>query len=329
MKVAYLGNFGVSFSTESHVALALTNNGHRVTRYQENEPGAFVRLAQQVRDFDFVLWTRTGWAPGVPEDEQLAMLGAARDAGVPTVGYHLDRWWGLNREGQVHDQPFFRVDLMCTADGGHDEEWRAAGVEHVWFPPGVSRAECVPGRYNRRMASDVAFVGNWLPGGYHAEWKHRPELVAFLRRTYRDRVRFWPRRGQPAVRGEALRDLYASVKVLVGDSCLVGNASRYWSDRIPESLGRGGFLVHPHVEGLDEHYTDGEHLRTWPLGDWSELRRLIDYYLAHGSERRTIAAAGKAHVLATATYEHRMTQLVALLSERGLIEGSAHALGHA
>ncbi len=327
LHVAAIGNHRPPHSTENHLARAWRNNGHIVTQLQENEPDVWRLLAkgEWPAGTDLVTWTRTGWdwqAVGLARDEALDLqrtfLESARSSGLPTLGMHLDRWWGLNREGQVHEEPFFRVDLVATADGGHDAEWERAGVNHVWMPPGVSRDECAPGRYRAEMASPVAFVGSWRPG-YHSEWKHRPELVDWLQRTYRQRVKFWPRRGHPAVRGAPLRDLYASAQVLVGDSCLAGGQTFYWSDRIPESLGRGGFLVHPYVLGIEDHYDCERHLRCWPLGDWRELRRTIDYFLVHDDERRTIAAAGKAHVLETATYEVRVQQLLDVLEQRGLL----------
>lgn len=309
MKVAQIGNFGAEHSTENELRKALGLCDHDVDCLQENEPGVFPRLAQVVGDYDLVLWTRTGWHPPVPADEQWAMLTAAAAAGVPTVGYHLDRWWGLHREHQVHEEPFFRCSLVVTADGGHDKQFAAAGVNHHWLPPGVSALECEPGTPRPEYQGDVAFVGSWRPG-YHTEWTHRPQLVRHLNKWG---CRFWPAKGKPAIRGEALRDLYASTKVLIGDSCLVGDATRYWSDRIPETLGRGGFLIHPYVEGIEEHFTDGKHLRLWPVGDWAELDRLIAYYLTHDDERRDIAAAGRAHVLEHHTYTVRMGQVAALL----------------
>lgn len=326
MRWAYVGNFGVPFTTENEVARALEANGHEVERLQENGVQTWQRLTAGTFDADVLLWTRTGWDWKViagwsheeAMDVQRAALANMRRLGIPTVGYHLDRWWGLDREGQVHDDAFFGVDLLCTADGGHELEWATAGVNHHWFSPGVSEFECVAGTPRPLYTSDIAFVGSWRPG-YHAEWKHRPQLVHFLRTTYGKRCRFWPLKGRPAVRQEALRDLYASTKVNVGDSCLVGDVTRYWSDRIPETLGRGGFLLHPYVEGIEEHFTDGKHLRLWPLGDFGELRRLIDHYVANDVERRSIADAGRQHVLETATYTVRMRQLFDLLRTEGLV----------
>ena len=314
MRVAYLGNFRAPHSTENHLARAFRHHGHTVTQVQEDDLAAWRRLPP---DFDLLLWTRTAWHwpdPAEARRVQAQTVQRFRDAGVPVVGYHLDRWWGLAREHEVYDEPFFRADLLVTADGGHDQQWCDAGVNHVWLPPAVSLAEAQPGTPRRNLMSDVAFVGSWQ-GHYHAEWPHRAELVAFLRDTYGPRVRFWPQPRQQALRGQALRDLYASVKVLVGDSCLVGGATRYISDRVPETIGRGGFLVHPAVEGVTDgtHYDDGQHLFTWPLGDWGALRDAVDEALADAPLRQLVARAGRRHVLAHHTYERRVEQLLALL----------------
>lgn len=329
MKVTYIGNFGPEHSTESHVAQALRSLGHDLTTVQENEVENWRNLAAgiDIVGQDLVMWTRTGWdwrAYGISAPDahalQRTMLARARSEGVPTVGYHLDRWWGLRRQHEVVSEPFFRVDLLITADGGHDPEWAGAGVSHLWMPPGVSEFECVPGTYTPDMASPIAFVGSWLPG-YHAEYPQRGHLVRYLQDHESDRCRLWPLKGAPAVRGDPLRDLYASVKILIGDSCLNGGIHHYWSDRIPETLGRGGFLIHPDVVGLEEHFTSDEHLVTYPLGDYRRLGELIRHFLQPELDevRQKIAAAGREHVLRHHTYTVRMRQVEAALRERGLL----------
>lgn len=327
LRIAYVGNFAPPHSTENHVVRALRSRRHTVTALQENSPATWSRLTRDRLAFDVVLWTRTAWdwpRLGLTVERawavQIEALGRLRSLGIPTIGYHLDRWWGLAREHEVAEEPFFCVDLLVTADGGHDAEWERAGVAHAWLPPAVSTAEARPGTRRASYAADVGFVGSWQ-GGYHAEWPHRAELVGWLMHTYGERVRFWPAPGRQAVRGAALRDVYASVKVLVGDSCLAGGASRYFSDRVPETVGRGGFLVHPHVDGVTDgtHYTAGEHLATWPLGDWDRLRDTIDAALADDAGRAAVAGAGRRHVLAHHTYERRVEQLVALAETRRLL----------
>lgn len=320
LRVAQVGNFDPSASTENELRKALIECGHEPLAFQESDPGVFDSLARHLDDgpaIDLVLWTRTLW-PSMDFAAMRRMLAAARANGVPVVGYHLDLWWGLPRSDEIGRHPFFEVDLLCTADGGHQAEWDRAGIDHVWFPPAVSAAECVPADPDSRFAADVAFVGSH--GGYHPESVHRAELVGHLRRRG---ARFWPEPGQHAVRGDDLRRLYATTKVNVGDSCFAGTARNYWSDRIPETLGRGGFLLHPWVEGIDDHFVDGEHLRYWAAGDWVGLDALIDHYLEDEAERRRVAEQGRTHVLEHHTYGARMKQLVDLLAERHLLRAVA------
>lgn len=303
-----VGNFRPAHSTENHLRQALEGLGHVVIQLQEDDPATWGRLIHDAPADrpDFVLWTRTWHLPLLPQNDALAAL---RAAGIPTVAYHLDRWWGLPREHQVLDEPFFRCDVVVTADGGHDDHWAAAGVTHWWAPPGVLGAEASAlGAPRREYAADVGFVGSW--SSYHPEWPWRRELIQRLRAFYGRRAGIWPRAGSPAIRGPALADLYASVKVVVGDSCLAGGTARYWSDRIPETLGRGGFLIHPHVEGIEDHYVDGKHLVLVEPGSWPAMHDAIERWLADPDGRRQIAAAGREHVLIAHTYERRMADLI-------------------
>lgn len=333
MKVVQIGNFGAPHSTENHLRLAMGVHGWDVRPVQENQHGgtAFSTAADEAeKGADFVMWTRTLWdwnAIGTSQrhvyDEQRRMLDRCRAAGVPVVGYHLDRWWGLKRETEITEEaaPFFFVDLLVTADGGHDKQWADAGVNHVWFLPAVLGLECEPTRPDPRFRAYVSFVGSHQ--GYHPEWGHRAELVRRLR-DYG--CRFWPEPGAPAVRGADLRALYASTLVNVGDSCLVPAAdgspmTRYCSDRIPETLGRGGFLVHPRVEGVtDVPWTSGIDLYAWNLGDWDDFAAVMELVMNDHDLRRVVAEHGRARTLEYHTYEVRMLELVKVLDGAGWLQ---------
>ena len=340
LKVAYLGNYG-EHNTESHVARALEYNGHEVIRVQENTPTSFDSITQECGDVDFVLWTRTGWdwnhvfgskdGDAIAHARQYRMLDWLRRRHIPSVAFHLDRWVDLDRKYQLATEPFFSCDLVITADGGNDDRFKALGINHYWMPPGVSRAECEPGMFRDEFHSKLAFVGSWQ-GHYHKEHQHRFELVEWLRKNFKRDCAFWPKEGQPAVRGAALRDLYASVDVVIGDSCFAGSpkGAYYWSDRIPETLGRGGYLLHPRVTGLSQHFNllehdepvtyDTGHLAVWDAGDWEALGDLIEWSLGSPDERRATARRGREHVIQHHTYEVRVQQLVELLTERELLK---------
>src|SRR5687767_3767834 len=258
LHIAYCGNFGPSHSTETHLAASLEAVGHTVDRQQEDEAELSAHAARAISDgADLWLFTRTwhdNWIDG------LTAVSALRDAGIVTASVHLDLYLGLAREYQVsRDNPFWATDVVFSADGdpNHAAAFAARGIDHVWLRPGVYKPECyVAERSNKWPRLRAAFVGSWRT--YHREHAYRRRLIERLRRTFRGQFDALPRQ-PPAIRGHALNELYASVPVIVGDSCNPGFAlSNYWSDRVYETLGRGGFLVHPAVPGLDADFAAGE-----------------------------------------------------------------------
>lgn len=335
MQIAYVGNFEPPHSTENEVRKALDKLGHDVWLCQEGQPDRWRELTDRMHEFDVVLWTRTAdLAKRIPHHDQIRLLLAARRAGVPTVAFHLDRWWGLRehgREDSIWTEPYFRCEHFFSTDGAHDLEWAVAGVNHHWMPPGVSEFECEPGTPRDEWRSDIGFLGSWRH--YHGEHTHRRELVEWLRATYGDRVRFFPEAGQPGIRGADLRDLIASVKVWVGDSCLAPRADggpmvKYISDRVPELIGRGGFLIHPYVEGVvdedvaeSDGFIPGLHLHAWRMGNWDDLKSRIDYMVAGGAidtgTPAEVAARGRKHVLKHHTYTVRLTQVLEAVCRTG------------
>jgi hypothetical protein len=325
--IAYVGNFKPEHSTENDLRRTLEDMGHEVTMYQEDVPAAWEALVDLLRrpaQVDLVLWTSTyDYSQKVGHEVQREMLYTANYYGVSTIGIHLDRWWGLQRWKRVLTEPFFQCSYVLTADGAHQNEFDAAGVTHLWSPPAIAPHNCVRGEYDPYHASDIAFVGNWA-GGYHEEWQHRRQLVKHLERRWGDRVKFWPKRGHEAVRGQALANLYASVKVVVGDSCLAPKVdgtpmTHYCSDRVFETIGRGGFLVHPFVEGVldisarDPLVAHQDHCSGWELGEWRELDDRITAALDDPLDKEQVASAGMAHVKANHTYANRLDWALGLV----------------
>ncbi len=321
LRILQIGNGQVPFSTESDLRRAWLANGAEVTFIQENEPHAFRRAARDVADHDLVMWTKTDWSPPVDRSDMWRLLLAAERAGVPTVAYHLDLFLGLPRATQVPDHPFFYCDLVCTADGGHEDEWLRLGVNHYWTPPGVDEGALEPAQPSEHYRSEVAFVGSW--SSYHPE-DDRLALVSFLRRRFGDRLGLWPKPGHPAVRGDDLRTLYASVDVAVGASCLAGKIDRYVSDRLMECGARGAFQVWPHIPGIfPDLYEDGHHLLTFPAGDYEAMAERIEWALGHPTERQAMADAARRRTAERHTYTVRMRELVAVLHDRGLLSKAA------
>lgn len=302
--VLYLGNYQAPWCTEVHIARDLESLGHKVVRLQEPPGGGDLSTLEAIEKaaegVDVVLWTRT-W--GLPR-EATAMWRRLEARGVITASYHLDLYVGLARQGKVTDDPFWTTGTVFTPDGDPESaKWfRRNQINHVYMPPAVVSDECVPGNYRPELDHDVVFVGS---KHYHPEWRHRPVLLQWLTDTYGDRFKRYGGDAQ-IMRGQDLNDLYASAKVVVGDSLCLDGHENYWSDRICETLGRGGFLIHPRVPGIEDMFIEDEHVAYYDFWDFDGLRDEIDTYLDFGLRRRQIAAAGQAHVKAHHTYAHRL-----------------------
>lgn len=315
-RVAMVGNFRPPFSTENDLRVAFEALGVDVAMVQEDGVGEWESLPQMVvdSDIDFVMWLKT-WEGDV--DMERRVLDRIRKGGRMVVGYHLDRWWGLEREEQIRRHPFFtHTDLLCTADGGHDAEWAALGVRHEWFPPAVSgRWVGLAEADHARFPHPVVFTGSWRQ--YHPEHAWRFQMVEALRERFRRTSTFgiYPVGGQ-RITGADLSVLYASADVVVGDSCLVSKGGRYWSDRIPETLGRGGILVHPLVDGGIIESVDplAGALRPYTSGDVESLFDAVDAARAIRPENRYVARRAAVEMIANGhTYEHRMERLLGIV----------------
>lgn len=321
MTILYVGNFSQRHCTEVHLAATLESLGHEVIRLQENE--LQLDWAVNPEGVDLFLYTRT-WGDKVTLED----LEKLRRARIPTVSYHLDLYVGLSRkylhEGKTLDEvlqtdPFWRTDFVFTPDGDPKsaEVFERNGVNHYYIKPGVFHPECYMSDHIKgsEYLADVLFVGggDWpgSPNGYgHPEWPYRDRLIGWLYDTYGARfTKFgYP---QETIRNAGLNELYANSKVVIGDSvCLGFNHTYYWSDRVYETLGRGGFLIHPYIKGMEEEFKDGVHLVYYKYGDFNELKAKIDYYLEHDEERERIRKAGHEFVKNHATYHARLTNML-------------------
>jgi hypothetical protein len=288
-KISFIGNFAASESTENMIRWALEQGlGHEVECIQENE--ATMRQVETVaRHSDALLWVRT---PGWLKIDESLVLNWLKTTSVSTASIHLDRFWGIpEREELIGRHPFWCTDIVFTADGGHQLEFENRGVNHVWMEPAVSEVYIHPGTPRDNYLCDVGFVG---ARDYHAEYPFRPRMVATLQRVFGARFRHIT-----GVRGHELNDVYASMKVVVGD-CIFAGSHRYWSDRVPETVGRHGFLLHPDVHSLEVP------VARYRPQDVDHLIGAIEHWLGEESGRREVVEVGVAHVRKHDTWTIRM-----------------------
>lgn len=300
-KVIYIGNFKPVFSTENDIKKSFETLGWEVWPVQEDEvtDETVNEIIRKESEYKFILFTRT-W-----QHTAIYYRHILERTKLTTVSFHLDLYIGLERGKNLDLDEFFKSDYVFSADGGHQEEFRKFGINHIWLPPGILHTSCYLGEKKQEYEKDVIFVGSYR---YHPEWNYRPKLIDWLRTTYGDRFRLWG--SSETIRGKNLNDLYNSAKVIVGDSTY---SPYYWSDRIPETVGRGGFLIHPFTEGLDNEFNLFKELVPYNYGDFAGLKKIIDYYIEHDEEREKIRLAGMEAVKEKHTYLNRLKTIISTI----------------
>lgn len=304
-KIVFLGNFRVDYTSESHHAKTLQSLGHSVIKMQESEATSDDIYKEALKS-DLFIWVHThGWrTPGTHKMENV--LKFLKQKGIITMTYHLDLWFGLQRQKDLNTYPVYKhIGHFFTVDS-QMADWfnNNTAVKGHYLPAGVYDKECYI--ESAKLKNDVIFVGSKK---YHPEWQYRPQLIDWLSSTYKNRFSHYGNGGIKSLRGEELNTLYASSKVVVGDTlCIDFKYPNYWSDRVYETMGRGGFIIHPYISGMEKEFEDKKHLIFYEYGNMKQLKELIDYYLEHDNERETIRKAGHELVKTSYTYKNRWQQ---------------------
>lgn len=285
MRIAYIGNFDRMWD-EEYIALSLESLGHTVGRIREFRP----RIVDDLIEFkpDVVLWAK--FRVGYPD----MVLKWCKDNNVRTVCWVWDLYWGYQREDFIRTKPMFRADLVFTSDGGHEQEWEDAGIKHKCIRQGIYEAECY--REKGEIEYDVIFVGTYNP--YN---KERNEMMEKVEKDFN--FHWFGRKDQNEIRGPKLNRLFGKTKVVIGDSVY---SPHYWSNRVVETLGRGGFLIHQEVEGLKEAYP---YLVTYKRGDYEDLNKKIKFYLRNSKKRELLIEQNLKWVKENHLCKHRCKEL--------------------
>lgn len=111
---------------------------------------------------------------------------------------------------------------------------------------------------------------------------------------------------------QSLADLIARSRFIVAPDGPV--TDHYWSNRVYNTLGFGGFLLHPYCATLTQHYHHGREIVYY--ANRRELHELIKQYWNAPEERLRIAMGGLDRTLREHTYTHRCRQLMNIIRER-------------
>lgn len=303
LNIGFIGNFHPRFSTENDRAWSLRLLGHNIIKFQENEtsPYTLIRYAEQ-RSLDMLLYSHTH-DPSYVIPDLIKVFALYKSKGIPTVSIHLDRWVGLDRVKDVGKEATWFTQHLFMADGSPEavELYKAHNLNWHFLAPAVIERDCYIAHPDPvRFPYEIVFIGS---KGYHPEYPFRSELIDWLHTTYGKRFGHYGNDGIEVVRGHDLNTLCATAKIVVGDSCF-GGRPFYWSDRIPEIIGRGGFLIHPEVEGCEIPHATYKNL--------TDLKEKIDYWLdpRMSHHRKQLQYASFLHVKDHETYTHRMMEVL-------------------
>ena len=318
MTITFLGNFSVDFTSESHYLKTFKELGHEVIALQEGKSSS-QQILKNAQKSDLFFWVHThGWnTDGISK-----VLKILKEKNIPTVGYHLDLWLGIERERDLTTDPYWDIEYFFSVDMLMVEYLNAnPSLPKAFFlNAGVLGSECCIGEQRTEYRHDIIFVGS---RNYHKEWPYRLELINWLENTYGKRFALYGSDGYGVKRGTDLNNLYASAKIVIGDTLCKGfDYPFYFSDRIFETTGRGGFLIHPDITGIKGLFQtqgtpkDGEfdtsktEVITYDFNDFDNLEYLIDYYLHNEEERKAIQMRGHKRTKREHTYAHRLLSLL-------------------
>lgn len=293
-KVALIGKF-FNLHDEEYIARSFEELGCSVLRIEQATPMRTV--LDSLSNFAPDVCIHTKYDP--PEGGGL-FQEEMRRRGILTVCWLFDLYWGYGRQHRIFSSPFFRARYVVTTDGGHQQNWRNAQIKHFCVRQGIYKPECYLEPVTNPQG--VVFIGSDNP-----LFGERTAIMGKLATRYGDDFHWHGKKNTNDVRGRELNRIYAASKIVVGDSVY---SPHYWSNRVVETLGRGGFLIHQEVEGLKEEYPD---LVTYQKGDVADLFEKIDYYLTHEAERLALVQKNFEHVRDNYTMEKKCAELLTLV----------------
>jgi len=322
-----------------YLAAALRSLGHRVTLFDHRRrllPGRLRRVFPGLETLDrerlnraFVRTVQSSRADLVIVNQGMLLspstIRAVRASGVRCVNWFSD--FPAEFEDGLRLAPAYDAIFLGSsfAAGRH----REAGHRHAaWLPFGCDprahhpedQGPTAPPRLPRPRptglpdGADVVFVGSHYP--------ERQILLRFLRGLP---VGVWGPGWEraaddphvaPMIRGGALRPadwrrLYARCGVALnihygsfGPREVSGDLA---NTRVFEILACGAFQVVDRQGDILRLFKEGEHLAAYSSGE--ELRERVEEALRDEGLRRSVAARGRAEVLARHTYEHRALHL--------------------
>lgn len=311
LTIGFIGNFDAPHSTENERKWSFERLGHTVVPFQENKTTA-TQLLEAMNALDMLMYSHTH-DPSYVISNLINVFNIYKANKVPTVSCHLDRWLGLKRVEDVGKEATWKCEYIFMADASPEaiELYNKHNLNWYYLKPAVVERACYMTKpLPAKFPYEIVFTGS---KGYHPEYPFRPQLIDFLHRTYGNKFGHFGNDGIRVIRGAELNELYASAKIVVGDSCF-GGRPNYSSDRLTEVVGRGGFIIVPNTETL------GIPVETFNYPDLQDLKNKIDFWTdpLNEKERKKRAIIAHEHVKKHHTYTNRAEEIIEVVFSKRL-----------
>jgi spore maturation protein CgeB len=337
--VAALSDEGVPENGPSyehyHLRLPLARVADRVTAFDfMAELSQYGRRVMNERLVDAAIQSRPDVVIVAPFTDQLDFPAIDRIRTIaPTIGYFFDDVWRLDfTSAWAH-----HVTWITTSDVNGVERYKARGIKNVVYSPfGCNLDLFRP--LELATEHDISFVGRYHP--YRAWIFRRLETIGkkvvvrgtgwpvgrastgdmvSLFNTSRINLNLsncvsWDVRYLGAVRRPVTETLRAWRGALRAARESDVKTREMVKGRHFEISACGGFQLSFYVEGLEHHYEIGREIAVYTSTE--DLIEKVQYFLAHDSERRAIAAAGLARTRRDHGMENRLRDLLAVASAR-------------
>jgi len=293
MRIFYIGRFDHIWH-EEQIARSFESLGHEVERCNATSSDA-VRLIDRIDKFnpDFVLFAKLNI-----HGDKVEFMRTLKRKGIFTVCWVFDLYIGYERERYMKTMVYFNADMVFTTDGGHQKEFEEKGINHYLLRQGIYDKEAYIKKGDLKYG--VIFVGT-----KNIVYEYRTKIMQRLQQTVE--LVWFGRDNSEEIRSHELNELYGQTKIVMGDSVY---SDGYWSNRIYETLGRGGFLIHPMVRGLEKEFEPYKHFVPYERGDYGSLYKIIKYYLKNDDARDEIRLAGHEFCKKHYTYKIRCQELI-------------------
>jgi len=205
--------------------------------------------------------------------------------------------------------------LFSCTDERILDKYRKAGIKNIsgWWDAGSDPDIFFPRGLIKNK--DVIFMGNNLNIPHDGYAKRRELIEGLLKKNvhlhvYGDNWAYLDKQGyetlhiHPFVTEEYFAEICSSAKIVLGING-VNDVKMYASwRRTVNTMACGAFHLTHYVPGMETLFENKKHL-VW-FNSVPEALELVDYYLSHEDERRTIGNAGRQEVLANHTWDARI-----------------------